>query len=75
MIMDEDAEDTIDEIDFSVWTKVGAAKFRIGYVTVSEDNAALGASGAYEGLNAPSDADHDPSVAAGVFYFSGTLDF
>ncbi len=76
MIMADWAEDTIDEIDFSVWTKVGAAKFRIGYVTVSEDNVVIaGAQDAYKGLNAPSDADHNPVDAAGVFYFSGTLDF
>ena len=75
MWMNDLAEDTIDEIDFSVWTKVGAAKFRIGYVTVSEDNYAAGGKDLYKGLNAPGDADHVPSVAAGVFYFSGDLDF
>ena len=73
--MHEDAPDAIDEIDGSVWVAVGAAKFRVGYVTVSEDNQAIGGGDLYEGLNAPADADHPASVAAGVFYFSGTLDF
>ena len=73
--MHEDAPDALDEIDGSVWVAVGAAKFRVGYVTVSEDNQAAGGGDLYQGLNAPSDADHVASVAAGVFYFSGTLDF
>ena len=77
MILDEDLivagnTELLDEIDLSVWTKVGAATFRVGYVMVSEDN---GTNPVYEGLNAPSDANFDPAVSAGMVYFSGTLDF
>jgi hypothetical protein len=73
MIMDDTyAPETLDEIDISVWTKVGAATFRVGYIMVTEDN---GVTGYYEGLNAPSDADFDPTVASGAVYVSGTLDF
>ncbi len=73
MIMDDSlAPETLDEVDFSVWTKVGAAKFRIGYVMVTEDN---GLTGYYEGLNAPGDADFDPAISGGCVYFSGDLDF
>ena len=77
MWMHEDAPDVMDEIDFSVWVAVGAAKFRIGYCMVSEDNAAplVGGKDLYQGLNCPGDADHDPSISTGVVYFSGDLDF
>ena len=85
MWMHEDAPETMDELDISVWTKVGAATFRVGYVMVSEDNyvawalsEALGGPGDpgyYEGLNAPSDADFNPTISTGMVYFSGTVDF
>ena len=73
MIMDDAyAPEMMDEIDFSVWVAVGAATFRVGYCMTNEDN---GLNPVYEGYNAPGDADHDPTVAAGVVYFSGTVDF
>ncbi len=73
MVMDDTyAPETLDEVDVSVWTKVGAATYRLGYCMVTEDN---GITGYYEGLNCPADADFDPSAASGVVYFSGVLDF
>ena len=75
MILDEDtAPETLDEIDFSVWVKVGAAAFRVGYLMLTEDNFA-GATGFYEGLNAPADGQFDASINTGCVYFSGTVDF
>ena len=71
---DEWAE-TLDEIDAYVWTKVGAAKFGVGYVTHADQGGGVGSNN-FGGLNC-SDADLcDPAaIENGIVYFSGELDF
>jgi hypothetical protein len=76
LIVDDDAaEEMFDEFDVGVWTKVGAAKFRVGYIYHADQ--APGAN-FYEGLdkNLGMGISYDTSVAEnGVIYFGGELDY
>jgi hypothetical protein len=63
----------LDEIEASVWTKVGAAKFRVGYLKHADQQ---GAANYYKGVYAPSDGDYNYVAAeSGVIFFSGDLDY
>jgi hypothetical protein len=70
---DELVEEAIDEIEASVWTKVGAAKFRIGFERHADQK---GGPNVYKGVYTPSDGDYDyTGVENGVIFISGELDY
>ena len=74
---DEMFPDVLDEFEASVWTKVGAAKFRFGYLMHAKQYDVAGTpTNYYKGVYAPSDGDYDPTVAEnGVIFISGDLDW
>jgi len=74
MILDEDVlPEAFDELEASVWTKVGAAKFRFGYLLHADQK---GAANFYTGVYAPSDGDYNYMAAEnGVVFISGELDY
>jgi hypothetical protein len=85
LTLDEDwFPETFDEFDGSVWAKVGAAKFRIGFLFHGDQtgggydlfDGATESGNFSDGLNCP-DADLCTPVDAegGVIYISGELDF
>jgi hypothetical protein len=74
MVLDDElVEEMLDEIEASVWTKLGAAKFRVGYLMHADQK---GGPNFYPGLYAPGDGDYDYTVAeSGVLFVSGELDY
>ena len=76
LILDEDAcEELFDEFDAAIWTKVGMAKFRVGYI-MHTDQKLYG--NFYQGLdkNLAMNIAYDPAVAEnGVIYFGGEVDY
>jgi hypothetical protein len=79
MILDDEIlPEMLDEIEASVWTKVGAAKFRLGYLFHADQGDILGVpvGNVYKGVYVPSDGDYDYTAAeSGVIFFSGELDY
>jgi hypothetical protein len=78
LTMDDDYwEDVMDEVDISVWTNVGAAKFRVGYLLHAVQWDIPGTPTNYfMALKAPNDGNYDPTAAEnGVVYFAGELDY
>jgi hypothetical protein len=76
-------DEVLDEIDVYVWTKIGAAKFGVGYLLHADQTGNPLAVAFFDpngnffgGLNCP-DADlcNPATVENGVIYFSGELDF
>jgi hypothetical protein len=76
-------EEVLDEVDVSVWTQVGAAKFRIGWLMHADQSGSVADAfdGAkfgnfFSGLRCP-DADlcNPADIENGVVYFEGDLDY
>ena len=76
-------EEVLDEVDISVWTKVGAAKFRIGWLMHADqlgggydavDGAKFG--NFFGGLMCPDADECNPAETEnGVIYLEGDLDY
>jgi len=76
LILDEDAApELFDEFDVGIWTKVAAAKFRVGYILHADQSPGTNF---YKGLdkNLAMDISYDTATAEnGVIYFGGQVDY